>query len=325
MDWTGTRVLVTGAAGFIGRRLAARLLEAGAETRLFLRYSSLPAERLLPAELRENCAVHRGDIRDREALLKASRGVDSVFHLAALVGIPYSYECPAEVLSVNAGGTATVLDAARQTGVGRVVVTSTSEVYGTAREVPMPEDHPLSAQSPYAASKIAADQLALSYHRSFGLPVAVLRPFNTYGPGQSARAVIPTIARQALAGGTVHLGNLDATRDFTFVDDTAEGFLLAGSVDDALGRVTQIGSGREISIGDLARKICALAGREAVVAQDPERLRPAGSEVERLCCDNRPARERLGWTPRVGLDEGLARVVDWVREHGRELGGGYEI
>lgn len=325
MDWNRTRVLVTGAAGFIGRHLARRLLANGADTRLFLRYSSLPAERLLPAELAGHCPVFRGDIRDGEALLKACENVDVVFHLAALVGIPHSYDCPAEVLAVNAGGTAAVLDAARRRGVARVVATSTSEVYGTARQVPMPEDHPLNAQSPYAASKIASDQMALAYHRSFGLPVAVLRPFNTYGPGQSARAVIPTIARQALAGGTIRLGNLEATRDFTFVEDTAEGFLLAGSAEAAVGRVTQIGSGREIAIGELAAKICALAGREATVEQDPARLRPAGSEVERLCCDSRPALERLGWRPTVELDEGLARVVDWVREHGQELGSGYEV
>jgi nucleoside-diphosphate-sugar epimerase len=325
MSWKGRRVLVTGAAGFIGRHLASRLLAEGAETRLLIRYSSLPTERLLPAGLHKHCDVRRGDIRDRDLLQQACRGMETVFHLAALVGIPYSYEAPLEVLAVNAGGTAAVLEAARCQGVARLVCTSTSEVYGTAQTVPIPEDHPLNAQSPYAASKTAADQLALAYHRSFELPVALLRPFNTYGPGQSARAVIPTILRQALDEGPIHLGNLQATRDFTYVEDTVEGFLRAATVEAAIGRVTQIGSGREITIGELARRICSLAGVEARILTQAGRLRPAASEVERLCCDNRPARERLGWTPSVSLAEGLRRVIAWVREHGHELGDGYAV
>ena len=325
MSLVSRKVLVTGASGFIGGRLAVRLLEAGADLRLFIRYSSLPPERLLPESLRRNTRIHRGDIRDRQALERACRDTEVVFHLAALVGIPYSYECPAEVLAVNAGGTAAVLDSARAAGVERLVHTSTSEVYGTARTVPIPEDHPLSAQSPYAASKTAADQLALAYHRSFGLPVAVLRPFNTYGPGQSARAVIPSIIGQALKGEEIRLGNTSSTRDFNYVDDMVEAFLRAAESPAALGTVTQAGSGVETGGGELVSLVGRILDRELRILRDERRLRPPESEVDRLCADPQPALRKLGWKPGIDLAEGLRLTVEWIRTHPEKLGGGYEI
>jgi dTDP-glucose 4,6-dehydratase len=311
----GRRVLITGAGGFIGSNLWKRLLDEGARVGVVLRYSSLPAARRFPADMLSRTTVFRGDIADRELLIRAMEGVDVVFHLAALVGIPYSYECPSETFRVNAGGALALLEAARHASPGRLVMTSTSEVYGSARSVPMPEDHPLNAQSPYAASKVAADQLALAWHRSYGTPVAVLRPFNTYGPGQSARAVIPTILGQALAGGPLHLGDTCTTRDFNFVDDTVEAFLAAGLRDEALGRVTPYGSGVETPVSQVVRLAAQMVGRELAVEEDQRRRRPAQSEVTRLCCDPEPARRILGVSARVGLEEGLTRTLDWMRAH----------
>ncbi len=317
------RVLVTGASGFIGSHLAESLLASGKEVRLFLRYSSLPVEQLLPEALRA-CEAVRGDIRDSAALLRAMEGMDTVYHLAALVGIPYSYECPAEVFSVNAAGTAAVLDAALKCDVSRLVLTSTSEVYGSAQTVPIREDHPLNAQSPYAASKVAADQLGLSYHRSFGLPVAILRPFNTYGPRQSARAVIPTVIQQALTGKEILLGTTSSTRDFSYVQDTVDAFIAAGSSPEAVGCITQTGSGREVSIGDLVQMVGRILARDLMIVSRDERLRPQASEVQRLICDATLAKERLGWSSRVSLEEGLARTIDWLRDHPQHLGKGYQ-
>jgi nucleoside-diphosphate-sugar epimerase len=322
---SGTPVLVTGASGFIGTHLAKRLLHEGADVRLLIRYSSIPVEHLLGKELRENCQIIRGDIRDFEAVSRAMNGASVVFHLAALVGIPYSYECPAEVFSVNAGGSANVLDAARRQDNCRVVQTSTSEVYGSAQQIPMPANHPLHAQSPYAASKIAADQLALSYWRSFNLPVAILRPFNTYGPGQSARAVIPTILRQALRGECIQLGNADATRDFNYVDDTVEAFLRAGFRDDALGEETPFGSGREVSIREIVEMAGELTQKNLRIESRTERQRPSKSEVHRLICDPTTAASRLDWKNEVSMLEGLKRTLEWLKSHPDHLGGGYEI
>ena len=311
--YAGRKVLITGAGGFIGSHLWSRLVEEGAQVGVLLRYSSLPPHQRFPQKLLERTQVHRGDITDRDLLDRAMDGAEVVFHLAALVGIPYSYECPAETFRVNAGGALALLEAARSACPGRVVMTSTSEVYGSAQQVPMPEDHPLCAQSPYAASKIAADQLALAWHRSFGTPVAVLRPFNTYGPGQSARAVIPTILGQALAGGPLKLGDTGTTRDFNFVDDTVEAFLAAGLRQEALGRVTPYGSGVESPLEEVVRLAARLVGRELSVEEDARRLRPAQSEVTRLCGDPAPARRILGVEARVGLEEGLARTLEWMR------------
>jgi dTDP-glucose 4,6-dehydratase len=241
--------------------------------------------------------------------------VDVVFHLAALIGIPYSYETPLAYIRTNVEGTYNVLEAARTEGVGRVVHLSTSEVYGTARYVPMDEEHPLQAQSPYAASKIAADQLALSYHRSFALPVVVVRPFNTYGPRQSARAVIPTIVTQALAGGPVRLGNLDPRRDFTFVRDTVAGIIAVGLCEQAVGQVVNLGSGRDVSVAELVDTVGRLLGRRPEVVVEDERRRAAGSEVERLLADTTKARDLTGWEPRYGLEDGLRETIAWFESN----------
>jgi dTDP-glucose 4,6-dehydratase len=259
--------------------------------------------------------VLAGDIRDPETLVPAMDGVDTVFHLAALIAIPYSYLTPLAYVRTNVEGTTNVLEAARAAGVGRIVHTSTSEVYGTARAVPISEAHPLQGQSPYSASKIGADKIAESFHAAFDLPVTVLRPFNTFGPRQSARAVIPTIITQALVGETVRLGAVTPTRDLTYVQDTVDGFIAAAEAPAAVGRTINLGAGREISVGDLARRIQGLMDREVVVEHDARRDRPAASEVERLLSDNTLARDLLGWEPRHTLDEGLEATIEWLSRH----------
>lgn len=326
-DWSGRRVLVTGAGGFIGSHLAEELVRRGADVRALVRYASHGRWGWLDgSELVDELDVVAGDIRDPETLTAATAGVDVVFHLAALIAIPYSYVTPLAYVRTNVEGTTNVLEAARAAGVGRVVHTSTSEVYGTARSVPISEAHPLQGQSPYSASKIGADKIAESFHAAYGLPVVVLRPFNTYGPRQSARAVIPTIITQALAGSTVRLGAVTPTRDLTLVHDTAAGFIAAGAAPDAVGRTINLGVGEEISIGALAERIAALTGSELVVEHDARRDRPEGSEVERLVSDNSLARELLGWTPRHTLDEGLRLTIDWLREHlDRYRVGSYQV
>lgn len=316
MGWKGVRVLVTGAGGFIGSHLVDRLLELGADIRAFVRYNSRGTWGWLDDladEAKSAIEVIPGDIADRECLERAVRGREVVFHLAALIGIPYSYEAPESYVRTNVTGTLNLLSAALKAGVSRVVHTSTSEVYGTARYVPIDESHPFQAQSPYSATKIAADMLAESFCHSYGLPVAVIRPFNTYGPRQSARAVIPTIIVQALARQPVRLGSLHPTRDLTFVRDTVEGFLKVGEQPAALGRVTNVGSGREISVGELVQEIGAILGTELEVVREEERVRPTTSEVERLLCDNRRAVQELGWRPRYSLREGLVETVAWFQ------------
>jgi dTDP-glucose 4,6-dehydratase len=316
MDWTGRRVLVTGAAGFIGSHVAEELVRRGADVRAFVRYTSAGRWGWLDeSELAGQMEVVAGDIRDPETLTEPMAGVEVVFHLAALIAIPYSYVTPLAYVRTNVEGTTNVLEAARTAGVARVVHTSTSEVYGTAQRVPIDETHPLVGQSPYSASKIGADKIAESFHASYGLPVVVLRPFNTYGPRQSARAVIPTIITQLLAGKSVQLGALTPTRDLTFAADTADGFVAAGSAADAPGRTINLGAGQEISIGDLAGRIHTLMGKPYDVAHDAQRDRPPASEVERLLSDNRLARELLGWEPRHTLDEGLEATIDWLSRH----------
>lgn len=316
LSWQGKKVLVTGAGGFIGSHLAERLVREGAEVRALVHYNALGRRGWLDgSELAGNMEIVAGDVTDAGSVRAAMRGASHVFHLAALIAIPYSYRAVASYVRTNVEGTLNVLQAALDLKVERLVHTSTSETYGTARYAPIDEAHPAQAQSPYAASKVAADQLALSFHRSFDLPVAVLRPFNTYGPRQSARAVIPTVITQCLIGKTVKLGSLHPTRDLLFVTDTVEGFLAAGSAERAVGEAVHIGSGREISIGDLAQLIARLVGGEIEIRSETERVRPERSEVERLLADASRAEELLDWRPRTALEDGLGITISWIREH----------
>ena len=268
----------------------------------------------LPADILESVDVHLGDIRDVASVRELVEGADVVYHLAALIAIPYSYRSPRSYVETNVLGTLNVLEAARQLATPRVVHTSTSEVYGTARSVPISEDHPLQGQSPYSASKIGADKIAESYQLSFGVPVATLRPFNTYGPRQSSRAVIPTILAQLAAGQSeIHLGDVRPTRDFTFVEDTVRAFMAVADapLEAVVGRTFNAGTGVEISIGDLVAMIARAAGREVTVVEDAERLRPSGSEVMRLVCDSSRLIEATGWKPTMSLADGLARTAEW--------------
>jgi dTDP-glucose 4,6-dehydratase len=318
MTWQGRRVLVTGAAGFIGSHLVERLLGEGAKVRAFVHYNSRNhwghLEDLLPHQ-RQDIEVVSGDLRDPGRVDAAVNGVDVVFHLGALIAIPYSYVAPQDVVLTNVVGTLNVLEAARRHGTSRVVHTSTSEVYGTAQYVPIDERHPLAGQSPYAASKIGADQIALSYQMSFELPIAIARPFNTYGPRQSARAVIPAIIVQALTQKHIMLGATFPTRDLNYVTDTVDGFLRIADADAALGEVINLGTGREVSVGDVASAINKLVGRDIPVVFDANRVRPDASEVERLLADASKARNLVGWEPRHTLEEGLRVTIDWIRQH----------
>lgn len=316
MDWAGKKVLVTGAAGFIGSHLTERLVEAGAEVRAFVHYNSQGNWGWLDqSAMRGDIDVITGDICDYQSIRQAVQGVEVVFHLAALIAIPYSYRAPASYVSVNIEGTLNVLQAARESQTLTVVHTSTSEVYGTARYIPINEAHPLQGQSPYSASKIGADKLAESFHLSFNLPVVTVRPFNTFGPRQSARAVIPTIIVQCLTGDVVRLGNLSPTRDLNYVANTVDGFLRAGSVPAAIGHTINLGSGREISIGDLAQMIADLMGKSIRIESEQERLRPDKSEVERLLADYQLATSLLGWKPEVSLEDGLKRTIEWIKQN----------
>ncbi|WP_329439989.1 SDR family NAD(P)-dependent oxidoreductase [Streptomyces sp. NBC_01426] len=316
-NWDGRTVLVTGAEGFIGSTLVDLLVARGARVRAFVHYKPYAEKGHLARYLAEPdgpVEMWAGDIRDAGRVSDAVAGCDTVFHLAAaLIGIPYSYASPGAYVQTNVTGTENMAEACRRHGVRRLVHTSTSEVYGTALTAPIAETHPLQPQSPYSASKIGADMMALSFHHAFELPVTVVRPFNTYGPRQSARAVIPTILAQLHSGADeIRLGSLSPTRDFTYVTDTAEGFLAVAECDRALGEVVNLGTGREISVGDLAQALITASGREARVVVDPSRLRPSGSEVQRLLSDNSRAREWACWEPRVSLAEGLRRTSDWI-------------
>lgn len=316
MDWKQKRVLVTGAGGFIGSHLTERLVGLGATTRALVQYNSRGhCGWLEHSPSRNQIEIIAGDVRDAGSVRQAMRDVDVVFHLAALIAIPYSYQAPNSYVETNIIGTLNVLQAARELGTMRVLHTSTSEVYGTARQVPIPESHPLQGQSPYSASKIGADKLAEAFQLSFNVPVVTVRPFNTFGPRQSARAVIPTIIIQALAGKTVKLGKLTPTRDLNFVANTVDGFLAAAIAPAAIGQTINLGSGREISIGDLVLLIGKLMDCPMPVAQDDQRLRPEKSEVERLLADNTLARTLLGWEPQVTLEEGLTCTIEWLRSN----------
>jgi UDP-glucose 4-epimerase len=327
--WMGKRVLVTGADGFIGSHLTEALVRAGADVRAFCVYNSQGSRGWLdgtePAIARA-LDVRLGDIRDARFVEDSVRGVDLVFHLAALIAIPYSYQAPESFVDTNVKGTLNVLEAVRRHG-GRVIQTSTSEVYGTPASLPIRESHPLQGQSPYAASKIGADQLCEAYHRSFDVAVTTLRPFNTYGPRQSARAVIPTILEQLLRGQTaIKLGSLAPKRDLTYVGDTVAGFLAVGLATDVDGLTIQLGTGRSESIGDVFRAACAALGVEATVEEDAARVRPARSEVQVLLSDPALAERRLGWKATVSLEEGLGKTAAWMRgELGRYRAGTYVV
>lgn len=313
------RVLVTGADGFIGSHLTEMLLDMGYDVRAFVLYNSFGSWGwldTLPADKRAALDVVMGDVRDPVFVRRAMEGVDCVFHLAALIAIPYSYYAPDAYVDTNIKGTLNVLNAARDLHTQRVLVTSTSEVYGTAQYVPIDEKHPYQGQSPYSATKIAADRLAESYFRSFGLPVTIVRPFNTYGPRQSSRAVIPTVISQLLAGyDEIHLGSLTPTRDFVFCKDTARGFIELSRCDAAIGREVNIATGQEISIGALAQKLIDSIRPGAKIICEEQRLRPAASEVERLLGSNELLYSLTGFRPRISIDEGLKITADWIRSH----------
>jgi len=317
LNWQKKRVLVTGAGGFIGSHLTERLLELGATVKALVHYNALGTWGWLDkSPVRHDIEVIAGDVCDRDSVRQAMQGTEIVFHLAALIAIPYSYHAPASYIRTNIEGTLNVLQAARELGIERLVQTSTSEVYGTARYVPIDEVHPLQGQSPYSASKIGADKLAEAFHLSFGLPVVTVRPFNTFGPRQSTRAVIPTIITQCLNGNQkIRLGSLHPTRDFNYVSNTVNGFIMAAVTASAIGQTVNLGSGYEISIGDLAQLIANLTGHSIVIETDEQRLRPEQSEVDRLLANNTLASNLLGWEPTVSLEEGLKLTMAWLEEH----------
>lgn len=315
--WQDNHVLVTGAGGFIGSHLTEKLLESGAQVRAFIRYNSRKDPgllKLLPGENRNRLELVYGDLRDLDAVQQAMQEIQLVIHLGAQISIPYSYKHPVDVVGTNALGTLNVLLACRDNRVKRLVHISSSEVYGSALRTPMDESHPLQGQSPYSASKIAADKLAESFYCSYGTPVVTVRPFNTYGPRQSARAVIPTIIAQALNQEKIRLGNLTTRRDFTYVDDTVNGILQAARVEGIEGETFNLGSGQEIEIGVLAQKILQLIGRPVEIIQEDQRLRPEKSEVNRLLSDNSLARARLAWQPLTDLEAGLQNTITWFKE-----------
>ncbi|HNW75226.1 MAG TPA: NAD-dependent 4,6-dehydratase LegB [Bacteroidales bacterium] len=315
MEVGNKKVLVTGGAGFIGSHLVEKLVEKGCEVRVLVHYNSFNRWGwidYLPAAIKEKIDIFTGDIRDPNGVKEAMKGCGIVFHLAALIGIPYSYHSPDTYVDTNIKGTLNILQAARQLGVGRIVHTSTSEIYGTAQFVPITELHPVNPQSPYAATKASADFLALTFFRSFNTPVAIVRPFNTYGPRQSARAIIPTIITQLLGGnGKITLGAVTPTRDLNYVKDTAQGFIQAAESEFALGEVVNLGSNHEISVGDLAHKIASLMGKEITIESSGDRIRPEKSEVERLWASNRKAKDLLDWQPLFDLESGLKETIKW--------------
>lgn len=319
MNLAGKQVLVTGAAGFIGSHLAERLVREGCRVRALIHYDSRPDRNNLEFVERailQEMEVHRGDVRDPFFVQQAVNGCSVVFHLAALIGIPYSYIAPASYVETNINGTLNILQAGLASGVERIIHTSTSECYGTAQYTPIDERHPLQGQSPYAATKIGADKLAESFYLSFGLPVATVRPFNTFGPRQSARAIIPTILSQLLSGRTVlQLGTLDPIRDMNYVENTVAGFLAVANSEAAIGKVINVGSGRGVTIGELAQLAMQITGREVPIQLDQTRVRPANSEVLALICNHQLATEVAHWQPTFTLEAGLSRTAEFVREH----------
>jgi dTDP-glucose 4,6-dehydratase len=322
LDYTGRKVLVTGAGGFIGSHLVEELVTCGASVRAFLHYNSRGEEgslRYLPSEIRQEVEATFGDLTDPDAVRKAIRGVSHIFHLGALIAIPYSYVHPFSFVQTNVVGTANILNACLESDIERLVTTSTSEVYGTAVTTPMDETHRLHPQSPYAASKASADHLAESYARSFDLPVVIVRPFNTFGPRQSTRAVIPTILVQALRHGSIEIGSIMPTRDFNFVKDIAHGFALAGDASNVTGEVFNLGTGEEHSIAEVIAAVGDMLGMQLAVNQRAGRMRPASSEVERLVADSGKAAWRLGWAPQYSFREALEHTMEWYDVHEQSI------
>jgi len=318
MKLKGKKVLVTGAGGFIGSHLAEQLVHASAKVSVFLHYNSRLDRGLLeylPKETFKEIEIFWGDLRDPDSVRNAVKPQEVVFNLAAHIAIPYSYINPLDVIQTNVIGSTHVLGACREFGIQKVVQTSTSETYGTALTVPINEQHPVQGQSPYAASKIASDQIAESYYLSFGLPVAILRPFNTYGPRQSARAIIPTIISQALTQEKIKLGSLSPKRDFTFVLDTAEGFIKCAESEKTIGQATNIGNNSEITIGELVKTIQSILGINKEIITEDKRIRPEKSEVQRLLCDYSKAKSNMDWEPKYSLEQGLKITIDWIKKN----------
>jgi dTDP-glucose 4,6-dehydratase len=307
-------ILVTGAGGFIGSHLTELLVEKGYNVKAFVHYNSWNKWGWLDtSSVKKRVEIITGDIRDYDSVFSAMKGCDTVFHLAALIGIPYSYVSPQAYIKTNIDGTYNVLQSARQLGIEKIMVTSTSETYGTAQYVPIDEKHPMVGQSPYSATKIAADQLAISYYNSFNLPVKIVRPFNTYGPRQSARAIIPTVISQILNGQTtLKLGNLNPTRDLTFVKDTVNGFYEIARSEGLFGEITNIGMSEEITIGNLVKLIAELIGSKVEILSDEQRIRPDKSEVERLFCNNTKIKSNTAWNPNYNLVSGLTETIEWI-------------
>jgi len=311
------KILITGAAGFIGSHLTEQCVERGYSVRAFIRYNSRNDWGWLEkTEKKAEIEIITGDIRDYDSVYNAVKGCDCVFHLAALIGIPYSYISPMAYIKTNVEGTYNILQAAKETGCKNVLITSTSETYGTAQQVPINENHPLVGQSPYSASKIAADQMAISFYRSFGLLLKIARPFNTYGPRQSARSIIPTIISQISAGkNRIKLGNLNTTRDFTYIDDTVKAFLAIHQSKTGYGEVINIGMNHEIRIGELAEMIGGLMEKRITIESEKERIRPEQSEVERLKCDNSKLLSLTDWKPEYDLSKGLENTINWIQKN----------
>jgi len=309
------KVLITGAAGFIGSHLTELCVEKGYDVKAFIHYNSLNSWGWLEnSDYKKDIDIIAGDIRDFDSVKNAMQDCRTVFHLAALIGIPYSYTSPFAYIKTNIEGTYNILQCAKENDVENIIITSTSETYGTAQYVPMDEDHPLFGQSPYSASKIAADHLAISFHRSFNLPIKIVRPFNTFGPRQSARAVIPTIITQLLENRKrINLGNLHSTRDFTYVKDTTAAFIEIAKIDDLVGQITNIGMNSEISIRELAELIGKIMGREIMFLVKDNRVRPKSSEVDRLCCNNIKIMKQTSWRPKYNLEKALAETIEWLK------------
>ena len=318
MNWNSRDILVTGAGGFIGSHLVHKLVKLGGTVKALVRYNSrndIGLLKYLPTEILGNVEVILGDLKDYEIVRNSMKGTNIIFHLGALIGIPYSYICPGETISNNIIATLNVMKASREEVVERIIHTSSSEVYGTAQYVPIDEMHPLQGQSPYSASKIGADKIAESYFLSFDSPVSIIRPFNTYGPRQSARAVIPTIISQVLAGSQINLGSLETIRDFTYIEDTIEGFIKMAECKEAVGEVINIGSNNALSIGEIANIVIDLTNVNAEIVVDTERIRPEKSEVRRLQCDNTKAMDILGWKPKHSIQEGIGLTIEWISEN----------